>query len=307
MVIEAVSSTGNIIDSFSLTSQEPELMFVQATDPQIGWAMCGNMDSLWASAISKTNVVNPAFMVVTGDLVNDRGNQAQVDLYKAGVAQLKPVIPIYQLPGNHDIGDSPDTTSYALWKTRFAYPADNNNPWYSFSYGNTLFICLDTMVLKSPINLPDKAAEQMSWLTSELQRTGFEKKIVFTHIPICMSSISEPNGTNNLPTSLRQELLSLFHTYGVNAVFSGHAHYNSYAHDGDLDMTATSSSGCSLGSPSTPAGFRIVTIYADHIEHYYRSLQSITGLKGDFNDDGIVDLKDVKLFSGHWLDSGIWP
>ena len=119
MVMEAVRLHGKVIDSFSVNTQAPELMFIQAADPQIGWAMCGNMDPLWASAISKVNMVNPAFLVVTGDLVDNRGVQAQVDLYKAGIAQLKPVIPIYQLPGNHDIGDTPDTTSYALWKSRF--------------------------------------------------------------------------------------------------------------------------------------------------------------------------------------------
>jgi hypothetical protein len=314
LLCQTVKPDGTLIDSFYVEKEEPDFTFVQAADPQIGWSQCGNMDFMWGTTVNKVNIVEPNFLVVTGDLVNDRGNESQVALYKSYAAGLSPSIPLYNLPGNHDIGDTPDSTSYALWKTRFGYPADNNNPWYSFTHGNNLFIVLDSMVLKSPTGFtdPNKATEEMNWLTTTLQgASGYDNRIVFMHISLCLVSTNEADGTFNMPlgtgNGIRKQLLDLFHLYGVNAVFSGHAHYNSYVRDGDLEIVTTSSCNCSLGSPSTPQGFRIVEVYPDHITHAYRSLDSIVSLAGDFNGDGTVDFEDVGIMMEHWLESGIWP
>ncbi len=314
LVCQAVKPDGTVIDTFYVDKEEPDFTFVQAADPQIGWGQCGNMDFMWGTTVNKVNIVEPNFLVVTGDLVDNRGNESQVALYKSYAAGLKPSIPLYNLPGNHDVGDTPDSTSYALWKTRFGYPADNNNPWYSFTYGNNLFIVLDSMVLKSPTGFtdPNKATEEMNWLTTTLQgASGYDNRIVFMHISLCLVSTNEADGTFNMPlgtgNGIRKQLLDLFHLYGVNAVFSGHAHYNSYVRDGDLEIVTTSSCNCSLGSPSTPQGFRIVEVYPDHITHAYRSLDSIVSLAGDFNGDRTVDFEDVGIMMEHWLESGIWP
>jgi hypothetical protein len=51
----------------------------------------------------------------------------------------------------------------------------------------------------------------------------------------------------------------------------------------------------------------MVDVYPDHISHTYRTLDSIILLEGDFNGDGIVNFEDVELFTGHWLESGMWP
>jgi hypothetical protein len=314
MSVETVKPDGTVVDEFYVDQEEPDFTFVQATDPQIGWTQCGNMDFMWGVAVTKVNIIEPNFLVVTGDLVDNRGNESQVDLYKSYAAGLSPSIPLYNLPGNHDIGDTPDPTSYALWKTRFGYPADNDNPWYAFSYGNNLFIVLDSMVLKSPTGFtdPNKATEEMTWLTATLAgASGYNNIMVFMHISLCLTSTNETDGTFNMPlgdgTGIRKQLLDLFHLYGVNAVFSGHAHYNSYVRDGDLEIVTTSSCNCSLGSPATPQGFRIVEVYPDHITHRYVPFPDIVSLLCDFNGDKTCDWKDVAIFMEHWLESGIWP
>ncbi len=316
LLCEAVKPDGTLIDKFYVDKEEPEFKFVQATDPQIGWAANGNNDAKWAETVTKVNLLEPNFLIVTGDLMDNRGNVAQLDLYNSGAAGLNPSIQLYNLPGNHDIGDTPDATSYALWKSRFGYPPDNNNPWYSFTRGNNLFIVLDSMVLKSPAGFtdPNKAVEEMNWLTTTLidaNTAGYNNIMVFMHVSLCLSSITEADQTFNMPLGTgngpRKQLLDLFHEYGVKAVFSGHAHYNSYVRDGDLEIITTSSCNSSLGTPSTPQGFRVVKVYPGHISHVYRTLASIALLAGDFNGDRIVDKKDLDIFAGYWLDSGIWP
>jgi len=305
-----------VIDQFYVEKDEPDFTFIQAADPQIGWAYNGNNDAKWAETVSKVNLLEPNFLIVTGDLVDNRGDVAQVDLYNSGAAGLSPGIQLYNLPGNHDVGDTPDATSYALWKGRFGYPPDNNDPWYSFTRGNNFFIVLDSLVLKSQGGFtdPNKAVEEMSWLTQTLidaNTAGYNNIMVFMHTPLAMSSITEPDGTNNMPLGTgngpRKQLLDLFHEYGVKAVFSGHAHYNSKFFDDDLEIITTSSCNSSLGTPSTPQGFRIVEVYPGHISNVYRPLPSIALLPCDFNGDGICDEKDLDVFVDHWLDNGMWP
>ena len=313
---QAVKPDGTVIDQFYVDKEEPDFTFIQATDPQIGWRYNGDNDAKWAETVSKVNLVEPNFLIVTGDLVDNRGVVAQVDLYKSYAAGLNPGIQLYNLPGNHDIGDTPDATSYALWKSRFGYPPDNNNPWYSFARGNNLFIVLDSMVLKSPTGFtdPNKAVEEMNWLTTTLidaNTAGYDNIMVFMHTSLCLTSIAEADQTFNMPLGTgngpRKQLLDLFHEYGVKAVFSGHAHYNSYVRDGDLEIITTSSCNSSLGTPSTPQGFRFVEVYPGHISHVYRTLASIALLAGDFNGDRVVDEKDLDIFAGYWLENGIWP
>ena len=309
MSVQTVEPNGTVIDDFWVDKEEPDFTFIQATDPQIGWAQCGDMDLMWGVAVNKVNIVEPALLVVTGDLINSQGSTSQAAYYNSYAAGLKPGISLYNLPGNHDIGDAPSASSYAFWNANLKSPASSDsNTWYSFTYGNNLFICLDSMVLKNSTGYPGKDTEQMNWLTTTLQgASGYDNIMVFMHISLCLSDVNEPNGTFNMPLAVRSQLLDLFHTYGVKAVFSGHAHYNSYVRDGDLEIVTTSSCNCSLGSPSTPQGFRIVDVYPDHITHRYVSFPEITSVPGDCNGDGIVNFEDVGCLSGDWLENGMWP
>jgi len=125
------------------------------------------------------------------------------------------------------------------------------------------------------------------------------------HHPLCVSSVGEIDSSWNIPTARRSELLTLFHDHGVRAVFAGHYHRNASVSDGDLEIITTNSCNCSL--TGEPQGFRVVNVFSDHISHAYIRLEDLYLLDGDFNGDGTVDSKDIDIFTGSWLDSGIWP
>jgi hypothetical protein len=267
-------------DVWSFTTRaEPEFTFVQASDPQMGWTQCGNSDYLWGTTISKINIINPDFLVVTGDLVNTSSNDTQAATYLNYAASLNPAIERYQLPGNHDVSDTPTLSKYSWFQSKFGYIPSNPMPWYSFTYGDSIFICLDSCILRNPggSGLVGKDTEEINWLTSTLSgASGYTHKFVFMHHPLFVNDPNEAYDSRyNFQMPRRTELLNIFHTYSVNAVFAGHLHFNAYGRDGNLEMISTSSCTCGLGTPPTTPGLRIIKVYQDHIEQEYRTLDSI--------------------------------
>ncbi len=279
----AYGTTTGVVWSFTTVVSGPDFTFVQASDPQMGWRQCGNMDYLWGTTISKINTINPAFVILTGDLLNTSSSTTQRNTYRSYAAGINPGIPIYTLPGNHDISEPPTLTKYNWWLANLAYPSGYANPWYSFTYGDSIFICLESGVLRSPggTGLAGKNTEQINWLTSTLidaNAAGYAHKFVFMHIPLCINSVGEAYGGSsgwNMPIAVRQQLLGLFHQYGVEAVFSGHYHRNAYVLDSDLEIITTASCTCGLGSPPATPGIRIIKVYSDHIEQEFRTLNSL--------------------------------
>src|ERR1700761_2262952 len=80
--------------------------FIQMSDPQFGMyennAGFAQETANFEFAIATANRLKPAFVVVTGDLVNQEGNAAFIAEYKRVAAKLDPSIPLYNVPGNHD-------------------------------------------------------------------------------------------------------------------------------------------------------------------------------------------------------------
>src|SRR6266404_3591877 len=68
--------------------------FIQMSDPQFGMytkdASFEHETLNFEFAIATANRLKPAFVVITGDLVNQSGNDAQVAEYKRIVAKLDP-------------------------------------------------------------------------------------------------------------------------------------------------------------------------------------------------------------------------
>src|SRR5437762_2015274 len=83
--------------------------FIQMSDPQFGMYTkdqeFSHETANFEFAIATANRLQPAFVVITGDLTNKAGDAAQIAEYKRIAAKLDPKIRLFSLPGNHDVGN----------------------------------------------------------------------------------------------------------------------------------------------------------------------------------------------------------
>ncbi len=250
------------------------LFFIQLSDPQFGmYTANADMQQETANfefAIATVNRLKPAFVVVTGDLVNKGGDKMQADEYLRIAAKLDPAIPLYQLPGNHDIGNEPTAESIAAYVARFG--PDH----YTFRCGPLMGLVLNSGLIHSPKAVAQEAEQQDAWLKAELEKAkqeGVRHVIVFQHHPWFMASIDEPAGYHNLPASKRRPYLDLFQQFGVTHVFAGHHHASAVATYNSLEIVTTGA----IGKPlrKDVSGMRIVIVRDSGIEHRFYHLGEI--------------------------------
>ncbi len=249
------------------------LYFVQASDPQFGM-YTDNRDfaqetANWTFAIANINRLHPAFLVVTGDLVNKGGDAAQVAEYKRISAMLDPSIHLYSVPGNHDVGNDPTPESLAEYRK-------NIGPdYYSFREGPVYGIVLDSSLFKAPAKVMDEAAKQEKWLEAELEKAKASSAmpVVFLHISLFLEKPDEPEQYFNQPVEARKRVLELLHRYDVRYVFAGHYHRNDFGKDGDLEMITTNAAGKALGAEGS--GFRIAEVSGGRIVNEFYSFGKV--------------------------------
>ena len=242
--------------------------FIHMSDPQFG--MYTKDESFehetvnFEFAIATANRLKPAFVVITGDLINKPGDAAQTAEYKRITAKLNTAIRLYSVPGNHDVENEPTRQSLATYRERFG------KDYYSFREGAIYGIVLNSSLLKSPKNVPDEAAKMESWLKTELEaarRSGSRHILVFQHIPAFLKDPTEPETYDSFPLETRSRYLKLLHEYGVKQVFCGHYHANAGGADSDLEMIVSGPVGMPLRGGKS--GLRIVTVAAESVKHRY--------------------------------------
>ncbi len=262
--------------------QERPYFFIQMADPQIG---CNTAETggdseahLLAKAFQHANRLRPAFVLVSGDMINipSEGDgpgphaEPQADEFFNIAEKLTPTIPFYLLPGNHDILDAPTHESLEWYRRKFGPDS------YKFTCGNCLYVVLNSCLFYDDRRCPDDAADQLQWLRRTLQEAAAAN---YTHTFVCMHHSlylehrDEEDDYFVLPRQARSTLLEIFHAHGVRAVFCGHYHRNALAVDGELELITTSAVALSLGQD--PPGMRIVKVFDGHIEHDYYGLDAV--------------------------------
>jgi len=250
-------------------SNEP-WFFIQLTDPQFGMfdknASFEKETVLYEKAVAKINSLNPDFVVITGDFVNDQNSALQINEFKRITAKIKTSIPVYYSPGNHDIGQIP--TDESLEKYKKNYGSDR----FSFKHKGSSLIGFNTGLIKAKLEKPEQ--EQYHWLSKKLQKSRNSQHILlFTHYPFFNKTVDEPTAYSNIDKEYREKYLRLFSDNSVAAVFSGHHHNNGYATYGNIELVTTSALGKPLGK--APSGFRIINVYHDRIEHQFYGLDEL--------------------------------
>src|SRR5947209_8352485 len=95
----------------------------------------------WEFAIANVNRLRPAFLVVTGDLTNRDADPVQIAEYKRINAKLDRAVHLYNVPGNHDVGNDPTPATLTAYRTHYG------PDYYSFREGDVYGIVLDSSLL----------------------------------------------------------------------------------------------------------------------------------------------------------------
>ncbi len=253
------------------SADDRPFFFIQLSDPQFGMETA---DADFAQetanlefAIATANRLRPAFVIVTGDLVNKAGDASQVAEYRRIAGRLDPSIPLYNVPGNHDVGNTPTPESVAAYVNAFG--PDH----YTFALPGFVGIVVNSGLMAAPAKAPVEAAAQEAWLDDALQRaraSGARHVVLFSHHPLFINDPGEADEYTNLPRAVRVRLLERLHAAAVRFVFAGHHHRNAAGRDGDLEMVTTGPVGKPLGDGRS--GMRIVVVKGPVISHRFFEL-----------------------------------
>ena len=248
--------------------------FIQMSDPQFGMFRKDSSfeyeTAHFEKAISEANRLKPAFVVVTGDLINKPFDAEQMAEYKRIIKQLNPSILLYSVPGNHDVGNVPVHNDITKYRSSFG------KEYYTLTYGNMLGIVLNSIYLHSPQNVPEEAKEQETWLTNTLANANHNKYkniFIFLHHPLFLKDENEADEYFNIPLERRKKYLDLFAKHGVKYIFAGHYHRNAFGKNANIDMVTTGPVGLALGKD--PSGFRIISVSGTNVSHRYYALDSM--------------------------------
>jgi predicted MPP superfamily phosphohydrolase len=231
--------------------------FIQMSDPQFGM-FTKDVDFAHETAnlefaIATANRLKPAFVVITGDLINKTGHGAGSGV-PAHHVKLDPKIKLYSAPGNHDVGND-DRGIAGAYRERFG------PDYYSFRTGDIAGLVLNSNLEKGADKVPEEAAKMEAWFRSELERaklTGARHIIVFQHISFFLKDPNAEDQYFNITKVVRERYLRLLQQYGVTKVFPGHYHRNELGRDGDLEMVTCAPVGMPL--EGAKSGLRVVTV-----------------------------------------------
>lgn len=254
----------------ALTVPEGGFFFIQLSDTQFGFSN-NDLDFIQDTvnaefAVATVNRLKPAFVVVTGDLVNKPGDAAQIAEYQRILGTVDKAIPVYSIAGNHDVENEPTPASIAAYRKIFG------RDYFTFRHGSLLGVVLNSSIIHSPQNSPNELKEQDAWLRAELERaktSGTRHVVVFQHHPWFLERADEADQYFNIPLARRTPMLDLFRNNGIRYLVSGHLHRSTEATDAGVSSIVTGPVGRPLGGQS---GFRVFVVTDTEIMSRYIGL-----------------------------------
>lgn len=189
---------------------------------------------------------NYKFILHLGDLVNDQPMQHFYWLLGEITPKLKN-IPFYIIPGNHDV--------FADTKVnKFFYETVFGSGYYYFSYGDVLFIGLDS----SERTMDDK---QLEWLQNVLLkiRPLYKSCIIFSHVPPTENDWVDKNALKKFENILLNSKIDL--------MFFGHIHKFSIGKFANIPYYTNLASGQSPRGDIKKFGYLSVNIKENQVEN----------------------------------------
>ena len=189
--------------------------------------------------VAFSDLSNPAFMLHTGDVVEDGNNEVMWDLFFKALGERGTSTPLFATMGNHDSwiesdnfffdyhfnhpnnggidGDYIDNNLRAD-ATSLHHIADNiKETVYSFDYGDVHFISLNSGGMEPQDDIHIVKAQE-AWLRADLEANQDARwTIIYQHQPV----YHRRGGAED-----RNWLNEIIEGYGVDLVIQGHSHLN---------------------------------------------------------------------------------
>ncbi|QIA08347.1 metallophosphoesterase [Draconibacterium halophilum] len=270
VIIILILCFGVNIQSVKCQDKGQHFFFIQLTDPQFGMyeknAGIEKEIFLYEKAVDEVNRLKPDFVIITGDFVNNRKDKTQINEFKRITRKINQDIPVYLSPGNHDVGNKPNSRSIKRYIKNYGYDK------FSFIHNEILFVGFNSSLIKDDVvNFEEK---QYNWLKKILEHNeNAQQVILFCHFPFFIHSVDEQESYSNISLEKRRKYLSLFKESNVQAIFSGHLHENASAEYTGIHLITTSALGKPLGD--APSGLRIVKVYDNSVEHHYFGIDEV--------------------------------
>ncbi|MBL01261.1 MAG: hypothetical protein CL774_02060 [Chloroflexi bacterium] len=228
-----------------------------------------NEIQLLRSSIEIINKLNPKFVVICGDMINNLDNNEQISTFRKEISKINNHIKVYYVPGNHDITyDYKQPTIQSIKEYKNIFGKD----YYSFEIGKIRFITINSTIFKSTETLKSYAIEQLNFIEKEsnLAKKYNQKIIIFSHHPLFISNINEENNGWSVNKDFRKKIINSTKSKGLIANFAGHMHRNNIAFFDDLEIITTGPVGLYHGPYGEGvSGIRKVDINNINISHSY--------------------------------------
>jgi hypothetical protein len=181
--------------------------------------------------------------LMLGDNAYNSGQDSeyQVALFDMYPATLRNLF-LWPTIGNHESSQSFTATDFP-YLHMFTLPQNGEaggvpsgtQKYYSFDYANLHFVCLDSMTSGRTTN-----TAMAQWLREDLAATVQDWTIVYFHHPPYTKGSHNSDAETEL-IEIRQNLIPILESYGVDLVLSGHshAHERSYLLNGHYGLSTT--------------------------------------------------------------------
>lgn len=253
-----------LIFLISCTQKQKPFSFVQMCDTQLGFGGYEHDLRSFRAAVNQINVLNPDFVVICGDLVDQPNDSSYAD-FKKIMGDFN--MPCYPAPGNHDIGNIPNDSTLTYYRKTIG------KDYYKFVHKGYAFIVTNTQLWKADKGEESKKHDNWFKKTLEDEHVQNHPAFVIGHYPLFLKTEDEKEEYFNLPLANRKELLELFEQNNVVAYLSGHTHRTVINHYENIQLISGETT--SKNFDRNPFGFRLWTI-GDSITQHFVALKPET-------------------------------
>jgi len=230
------------------TRSSGALNFVQISDSHMGFNKPANPDPLATlrETIARIRAlpIAPSFVLHTGDITH-LATPAQFDLAQTVLSEIG--VPIYFVPGEHDIVDGNNPKPYV---ERFGGSGAQGDGWYSFDAGGAHFIALVNVVRLGDRGMGTLGDDQLAWLRDDVSGLSSSTPlVVFSHFPLWALYPDWGWGTQDSLTAM-----TLLKRFGSVTMLNGHIHQIQQKIEGNVTFHSARSTAYPQPAPGEGAG-----------------------------------------------------